>query len=199
MDRSVRKILSLPLFGDDFCQWLVDLRMAQFEKLCAVSDGTIDECVQAFVNLVPALEAQYSPAQQKTEEELARWVPTIEILFALVRNTAKTGTADLAVDLGFGLAEISVAVGRSPLKSRRNSNEPPLPLPLAKRPKAIEPRAEEAQASLKARELGEARKWGMRLRAIVERCGEHATIAGGPKPGSPALTGGDERASFDCI
>ena len=54
------------------CQWLVDLRMAQFEmKLCAVSDGTIDECVQAFVNLVPALEAQYSPAQQKTEEELA--------------------------------------------------------------------------------------------------------------------------------
>ena len=87
MDRSVRKILSLPLFGDDFCQWLVDLRMAQFEKLCAVSDGTIDECVQAFVNLVPALEAQYSPAQQKTEEELARWVPTIEILFALVRNT----------------------------------------------------------------------------------------------------------------
>ena len=184
MDRSVRKILSLPLFGDDFCQWLVDLRMAQFEKLCAVSDGTIDEC-QAFVNLVPALEAQYSPAQQKTEEELARWVPTIEILFALVRNTAKTGTADLAVDLGFGLAEISVAVGRSPLKSRRDSNEPPLPLPLAKRPKAIEPRADEAQASLKARELGEARKWGMRLRAIVERCGEHATIAGGPKPGSP--------------
>ena len=65
------------LFGDDFCQWLVDLRMAQFEKLCAVSDGTIDECVQAFVNLVPALEAQYSSAQQKTEEELARWVPTI--------------------------------------------------------------------------------------------------------------------------
>ena len=185
MDRSVRKILSLPLFGDDFCQWLVDLRMAQFEKLCAVSDGTIDECVQAFVNLVPALEAQYSSAQQKTEEELARWVPTIEILFALVRNTAKTGTADLAVDLGFGLAEVSVAVGRSPLKSRRDSNEPPLPLPLAKRPKAIEPRADEAQASLKAREIGEARKWGMRLRAIVERCGEHATIAGGPKPGSP--------------
>ena len=176
MDRSVRKILSLPLFGDDFCQWLVDLRMAQFEKLCAVSDGTIDEYVQAFVNLVPALEAQYSPAQQKTEEELARWVPTIEILFALVRNTAKTGTADLAVDLGFGLAEVSVAVGRSPLKSRRDSNEPPL---------AIEPRADEAQASLKARETGEARKWGMRLRAIVERCGEHATIAGGPKPGSP--------------
>ena len=66
MDRSVRKILSLPLFGDDFCQWLVDLRMAQFEKLCAASDGTIDECVQAFVNLV---EAHYSPAQQKTEEE----------------------------------------------------------------------------------------------------------------------------------
>ena len=96
-----------------------------------------------------------------------------------------TGTADLAIDLGFGLAEISVAVGRSPLKSRRDSNEPPLPLPLAKRPKAIEPRADEAQASLKARELGEARKWGMRLRAIVERCGEHATIAGGPKPGSP--------------
>ena len=71
---------------------------------------------------------------------------------------AKTGTADLAVDLGFGLAEISVAVGRSPLKAKKNSNEPPLPLPLAKRPtKAIEPRAEEAQASLKARELGEAR------------------------------------------
>ena len=185
MDRSVRKILSLPLFGDDFCQWLVDLRMAQFEKLCAVSDGTIDECVQAFVNLVPALEAQYSPAHQKTEEELARWVPIIEILFALVRNTAKTGTADLAVDLGFGLAEVSVATGRSPLKSKRDSNEPPLPLPLAKRPRAIEPRSDEAQDSLKAREIGEARKWGMRLRAIVERCGEHATIAGGPKPGSP--------------
>ena len=159
--------------------------MAQFEKLCAVSDGTIDECVQAFVNLVPALEAQYSPAHQKTEEELARWVPIIEILFALVRNTAKTGTADLAVDLGFGLAEVSVATGRSPLKSRRDSNEPPLPLPLAKRPRAIEPRSDEAQDSLKAREIGEARKWGMRLRAIVERCGEHATIAGGPKPGSP--------------
>ena len=185
MDRSVRKILSLPLFGDDFCQWLVDLRMAQFEKLCAVSDGTIDECVQAFVNLVPALEAQYSPAHQKTEEELARWVPIIEILFALVRNTAKTGTADLAIDLGFGLAEVSVATGRSPLKSKRDSDEPPLPLPLAKRPRAIESRSDETQASLKAREIGEARKWGMRLRAIVERCGEHATIAGGPKPGSP--------------
>ena len=179
------KILSLPLFGDDFCQWLVDLRMAQFEKLCAVSDGTIDECVQAFVNLVPALEAQYSPAHQKTEEELARWVPIIEILFALVRNTAKTGTADLAVDLGFGLAEVSVATGRSPLKSKRDSDEPPLPLPLAKRPRAIESRSDETQASLKAREIGEARKWGMRLRAIVERCGEHATIAGGPKPRSP--------------
>ena len=134
---------------------------------------------------MPALEAQYPPAHPKTEEELARWVPLIEILFALVRNTAKTGTADLAVDLGFGLAEVSVATGRSPLKSKRDSNEPPLPLPLAKRPRAIEPRSDEAQASLKAREIGEARKWGMRLRAIVERCGEHATIAGGPKPGSP--------------
>ena len=91
---------------------------------------------------------------------------------------------DLAVDLGFGLAEVSVATGRSPLKSKRDSNEPPLPLPLAKRPRAIEPRSDEAQASLKTREIGEARKWGMRLRAIVERCGEHATIAGGPKPGS---------------
>ena len=32
------------------------------------------------------------------------------------------------------LAEISVAVGRSPLKSKTSSNEPPLPLPLEKRP-----------------------------------------------------------------
>ena len=185
MDRSVRKILSLPLFGDDFCQWLVDLRMAQFEKLCAVSDGTIDECVQAFVNLVPALEAQYSPAQQKTEEELARWVPTIEILFALVRNTANDRNRRSGDRPRLRSGRDLGSRGRSPLKSRRDSNEPPLPLPLAKRPKAIEPRADEAQASLKARELGEARKWGMRLRAIVERCGEHATIAGGPKPGSP--------------
>ena len=91
MDRSVRKILSLPLFGDDFCQWLVDLRMAQFEKLCAVSDGTIDECVQAFVNLVPALEAQYSPTQQKTEEELARWVPTIEFNRDTLRSRSEHG------------------------------------------------------------------------------------------------------------
>ena len=184
MDRSVRKILSLPLFGDDFCQWLVDLRMAQFEKLCAVSDGTIAECVQAFVSLVPALEALHSPSTRKTEEELGRWVPTIEILFALVRSTAKTGWADLATDLGFGLAETTVATVRSPLRSKRGSDEPPMPLPLAKRPRTIEPRAEDAQVSLKARELGEARKWGMRLRAIVERCGEHAAIAGGPKPGS---------------
>ena len=128
-----------------------------------------------------ALEALYSPAQRKTEEELARWVPTIEILFALVRSTAKTGTADLATDLGFGLAEVSVAVGRSPLRSKKGSDGP-MPLPLAKRPRTIEPR-EDAQASLKARELGE--EWGMRLRAIVERCGEHAAIARGPKPGSP--------------
>ncbi|CAE7380710.1 MSBP2, partial [Symbiodinium sp. CCMP2456] len=184
ISRSVRKILSLPLFGDDFCQWLVDLRMAQFEKLCAVSDGTIAECVQAFVSLVPALEALHSPSTRKTEEELGRWVPTIEILFALVRSTAKTGWADLATDLGFGLAETTVATVRSPLRSKRGSDEPPMPLPLAKRPRTIEPRAEDAQVSLKARELGEARKWGMRLRAIVERCGEHAAIAGGPKPGS---------------
>ena len=128
---------------------------------------------------MPALEALYSPAQRKTEEELARWAPTIEILFALVRNTAKT------TDLGFGLAEVSVAMGRSPLRSKKGSDGPPMPLPLAKRPRTIEPRAEDGQSSLKARELGEARKWGMRLRAIVERCGEHAAIAGGPKPGSP--------------
>ncbi|CAE7174642.1 unnamed protein product, partial [Symbiodinium necroappetens] len=126
--------------------------------------------------------ALYSPAQRKTEEELAKWVPTIEILFALVRSTAKTGTADLATDLGFGLAEVSVAVGRSPARSKKGSGGPPMRLPLAKRPRTIEPR-EDAQASLKARELGE--EWGMRLRAIVERCGEHAAIAGGPKPGSP--------------
>ncbi|CAE7944717.1 unnamed protein product, partial [Symbiodinium necroappetens] len=100
--------------------------MAQFEKLCAVSDGTIDECVQAFVNL----------------EELARWVPMIEILFALVRSTAKAGTADLATDLGFGLAEIAVA---------------------------IETRAEDAQTSLKARELGEEEMNA--LRSIVYESG----------------------------
>ena len=64
-----------------------------------------------------------------------------------------------------------------------------MPLPLVKRPRTIEPRAEEAQASLKARELGEARKWGMRLRAIVERCGEHAAIAGGSETRIFALAG----------
>ena len=49
MGRSVRKILSLPLFGDDFCQWLVDQQMAQFEKLSAVSDGSIGECKRSSI------------------------------------------------------------------------------------------------------------------------------------------------------
>ena len=56
MDSSVRNILSAPLFSDEFCQWLVDLRMAQFEQLSAVCDGPIAECVQSFDDLAPALE-----------------------------------------------------------------------------------------------------------------------------------------------
>ena len=81
MDRSVRKILSLPLFGDDICQWLVDRRMAQFESC---------ECVQAFVDLVPALEDLHTPSRRKTEESM------IELLFE-------------RAGLGFGLAGAPVS------------------------------------------------------------------------------------------
>ena len=156
MDRSVRKILSLPLFGDDICQWLVDRRMAQFEKLSAVSDGSISECVQAFVDLVPALEDLHTPSRRKTEESM------IELLFE-------------RAGMGFGLAGAPVSAGRSPLKTKVGGDDQPVPLALAKRPRAIEP----------ASEMGEARKWGMRLKASVERCSEHAAIAGDPKAGSP--------------
>ena len=42
-----------------------------------------------------------------------------------------------------------------------------------------------AKFSRKAQEAGEARRWGIRLLAIVDRCGNYAAIAGDPKDGSP--------------
>ena len=45
---------------------VVDLRMAQFEKLSAVSDGSIAECVQPLVDLVPVLEDLRTPYPGRT-------------------------------------------------------------------------------------------------------------------------------------
>ena len=174
----------LPLFSDDFCQWLVDLRMAQFEKLSAVSDGSIAECVQSFVDLVPALEDLHAPSSRKAEEEIFRWVPSIEVFFTLVRSMSAIGRAELATDLGFGMAGSPVLSGRSPLKARTTGESQLVPVPLEKRPRAIDTSQGEPKFLLKAQEAGEARKWGMRLKAIVDRCGPHAAIAGKPNAGS---------------
>ena len=131
MDRSVGKILLLPLFTDEFCQWLVNLRMVHFEKLSAVSDDSIAECVQSFVDLVPALEDVHAPSSRQTEEEIFRWVPSIELLFTLVRSMSvrdrKSRASYRTTDLGFGIAGRPIFSGRSPLKAIQL-----VPVPLAK-------------------------------------------------------------------
>ena len=49
------------------------------------------------------LEDLHAPSSQKTEEEIYRWVPSIELLFTLVRSMFSIGWAELATDLGFGV------------------------------------------------------------------------------------------------
>ena len=132
MGRSVRKILSLPLFSDEFCLWLVHLHMTQFEKLSAVSDGFAAECVESFVTPVPALADLPMLAAKK-------------LLFILVKSMASIGCAGLTVDLGFGLVDSSLASGRSPLKQKAAGDPQLVPVP------------RQEQFSLKAQEAGEAR------------------------------------------
>ena len=123
------------------------------EALC--SFGRVDRRVQAFVDLVPALEDLHSPSRR--EDELGRWAPMMELLFVLVRSTAAVGWADLAT----GLAGAPVSTGRSALKSKTGGEDPPVLLPLAKRPRAS-----------RCLTMGN---------AAQERCGEHAAVAGDPK------------------
>ena len=109
MDRSVRKLLMLPVFTEGFPNWLRSLGMAQFEKLLAVSSGSFEEAVEAFVRVLPALEVDVAVDARPDDAQVAAMMSQLEILFSLIKGVEKLGQAEIVTDLGHGGAPFGLA------------------------------------------------------------------------------------------
>ena len=81
---------------------------------------------------------------------------------------------------GLGMAASPIASGRSPLKARTAGAVGEL-----RGPGRSIPATASRRTRSEAQEAGEARKWGVRRKASVDRYGSHAAIAGEPKAGPP--------------
>ena len=113
---SVRKLLMLAVFTEDFTSWLRSLGMAQFEN---VSSGSPEKAVEAFVQVLPALEVDVAVDARPDDAQVAAMMSQLEILFSLMKGVEKLGQAEVATDLGYGLASTEYRLWGSPKKGAR--------------------------------------------------------------------------------
>ena len=167
MDRSIQKVLGLPVFDETFRNTLSDLSLDRIEFWMALADDDDDAPDQKVTNVLPALTSKV-----ELSDAILQRLDMVVTLADMVRQMAPKFQGEIATDLGYGSAET--------LRNRpKRSLEPAQPIaPKAQafgsRPGGLGPREE--VPSLQEAESAERKKWGYRLQKIAERAGDAAGI-----------------------
>ena len=167
MDRSIAKILCLPFFDVPFKDVLKDLKLDRVEFWMALDDGGDESPDQKIANVLPALTSD-----QDVVDALLGRSEMINTLASLVFRSSLRVRDEIAIDLGYGSAEVFLPSGKRALDP-----SPPAfsgPAQVGARPSGVGPQIE--VSSLQAAEAAERRKWGQRLQAIADRAGAAAEI-----------------------
>ena len=170
MDRSLNRILSLPLFDDEFVRALKLVRLDHVEFWLAVVDDRSVAVDSKLAGLVSA-----SQEDQKAKDLLLNRLDLLTMLAHLIEKSRPRIEGEIATDLGFGMSFGSAKSGPPDQGGRlaitMGGEVPVLP---AKRPAPTGSRVE--VTSLQNEEQIEKTKWAARLRQIAQKAGDAAKI-----------------------
>ena len=170
MDRSVRKILSLPIFHDQFIEALVATNMASIEKVLAFGGGSPDEFASNVLFCAPGFQCDESCIQVLIDN-----ADLLALVWSIVTASKSKFLDEVATDLGYGLADHRRSERAiTSLADAKRLLAAPVDRQLAKVPRAAAPSA--AVDSLRSAEESEKHKWALRLDAIAARAGASASI-----------------------
>ena len=99
MDRSLNRILSLPLFDDEFVRALKLVRLDHVEFWLAVVDDRSIAVDSKLAGLVSA-----SPEDQKAKDLLLNRLDLLTMLAHLIEKSRPRIEGEIATDLGFGMS-----------------------------------------------------------------------------------------------
>ena len=170
MDRSLNRILSLPLFDDEFVRALKLVRLDHVEFWLAVVDDRSIAVDSKLAGLVSA-----SPEDQTAKDLLLNRLDLLTMLAHLIEKSRPRIEGEIATDLGFRMSFGSAKSGPPDQGGRlaiTMGGEVPL-LP-AKRPAPTGSRVE--VTSLQNEEQIEKTKWAARLKQIAQKAGDAAKI-----------------------
>ena len=110
MDRSIAKILCLPFFDVPFKDVLRDLKLDRVEFWMALDDGGDESPDQKIANVLPALTSD-----QDVVDALLGRSEMINTLASLVFRSSLRVRDEIAIDLGYGSAEVFLPSGKRAL------------------------------------------------------------------------------------
>ena len=167
MDRSLQKVLGLPIFDDVFRDCLELLKIDRIEFWMALADDETEPPDQKLSSVLPALTSK-----EEISDLVLKRLDMVCTLSMLVKQLAPNIEREIATDLGYGSAEVSAH------RVKRALDPSPPAVHVAKavgaRPAGAGPKEE--ISSLQLVENSERKKWGHRLQQIAERAGSHAGI-----------------------
>ena len=170
MDRSLNRILSLPLFDDEFVRALRLVRLDHVEFWLAVVDDRSIAVDSKIAGLVSAAQED-----QKAKDLLLNRLDLLTMLAHLIEKSRSRIEGEIATDLGFGMsfgsAKLGPPVQEGRLAITMGGEVPVLP---AKRPAPTGSRVE--VTSLQNEEQIEKARWAARLRQIAQKAGDAAKI-----------------------
>ena len=166
MDRSLNRILSLPLFDDEFVRALRLVRFDHVEFWLAVVDDRSIAVDSKIAGLVSAAQED-----QRAKDLLLNRLDLLTMLAHLIEKSRPRIEGEIATDLGFGMSFGCARSGPSDQGGRlaitMGGEVPVLP---AKRPAPTGSRVE--VTSLQNEEQIEKTKWAARLRQIAHKAGD---------------------------
>ena len=170
MDRSLNRILSLPLFDDEFVRALRLVHLDHVEFWLAVVDDRSIAVDSKIAGLVSAAQED-----QNAKDLLLNRLDLLTMLAHLIEKSRPRIEGEIATDLGFGMSFGSAKSGPPDQGGRlaitMGGEVPVLP---AKRPAPTGSRVE--VTSLQNEEQIEKAKWAARLRQIAQKAGDAAKI-----------------------
>ena len=167
MDRSIQKVLGLPIFDQPFQDVLEDLKLDRVEFWMALSSDDLDPPDQKLTNVLPALTSK-----EEISDVILKRLEMVNTLAALVLQMAPSIRREIASDLGYGSAE---TVG-SRAKRVLDQTQPAAPVAKAIGARPMGAGSKDEVSSLQDLESSERKKWGYRLQQISDRAGLKAGI-----------------------
>ena len=168
-DRSINRILSLPVFDDEFVRALRLTHLNHVEFWLAV----VDDCSVAVDSKIAELVSA-SQEDQDAKDYLMQKLDLLMLLAHLIERSRPRIEGEIATDLGFGQSLSNAASGHQDRSSKQIAAPGVGPLVPAKRPAPSGSHVE--ISSLQKEENMERSRWALRLKQIALKAGEAAKI-----------------------